>query len=409
MNSPNPKPTQAAAPAGSRAKLHPDILKLGLVSFLTDLSSEMIFSVFAVFFTTVAGASSALLGLIEGLADFSASSLNYLAGWLADREGKRKVFVIAGYGFSTLAKTILLLSTSITGLALFRVIERLGKGFRGPPRDAWLSSIADQTTRGYAFGVHKALDKSGAVLGPLLAYALLSWLGETAATYRTLFWVAFVPAILSVIVLAFVRDQPGPRHERESISRNWQLLSPGFKRLLVPAGVFALAYYSLGFLLLKAHAVGFGMPDIVLLYALFNISCVIAAPLVGARGDRIGRSRIVLLGYALYGTLNVAAVFANNRWTVIGLFVVYGFFYAIEDSQSKAFIADLEPERRATAIGVYNFVTGILYLPASLAAGSLWAVSPNYAFVLAAALSLLAIVLFIILKPASIRLASTDT
>ena len=408
MNSPNPKPTQAAAPAGSRAKLHPDILKLGLVSFLTDLSSEMIFSVFAVFFTTVAGASSALLGLIEGLADFSASSLNYLAGWLADREGKRKVFVIAGYGFSTLAKTILLLSTSITGLALFRVIERLGKGFRGPPRDAWLSSIADQTTRGYAFGVHKALDKSGAVLGPLLAYALLSWLGETAATYRTLFWVAFVPAILSVIVLAFVRDQPGPRHERESISRNWQLLSPGFKRLLVPAGVFALAYYSLGFLLLKAHAVGFGMPDIVLLYALFNISCVIAAPLVGARGDRIGRSRIVLLGYALYGTLNVAAVFANNRWTVIGLFVVYGFFYAIEDSQSKAFIADLEPERRATAIGVYNFVTGILYLPASLAAGSLWAVSPNYAFVLAAALSLLAIVLFIILKPASIRLASTD-
>ena len=409
MNSPNPKPTQAAAPAGSRAKLHPDILKLGLVSFLTDLSSEMIFSVFAVFFTTVAGASSALLGLIEGLADFSASSLNYLAGWLADREGKRKIFVIAGYGFSTLAKTILLLSTSITGLALFRVIERLGKGFRGPPRDAWLSSIADQTTRGYAFGVHKALDKSGAVLGPLLAYALLSWLGETAATYRTLFWVAFVPAILSVIVLAFVRDQPGPRHERESISRNWQLLSPGFKRLLVPAGVFALAYYSLGFLLLKAHAVGFGMPDIVLLYALFNISCVIAAPLVGARGDRIGRSRIVLLGYALYGTLNVAAVFANNRWTDIGLFVVYGFFYAIEDSQSKAFIADLEPERRATAIGVYNFVTGILYLPASLAAGSLWAVSPNYAFVLAAALSLLAIVLFIILKPASIRLASTDT
>jgi len=409
MNSPNPKPTQAAAPAGSRAKLHPDILKLGLVSFLTDLSSEMIFSVFAVFFTTVAGASSALLGLIEGLADFSASSLNYLAGWLADREGKRKIFVIAGYGFSTLAKTILLLSTSITGLALFRVIERLGKGFRVPPRDAWLSSIADQTTRGYAFGVHKALDKSGAVLGPLLAYALLSWLGETAATYRTLFWVAFVPAILSVIVLAFVRDQPGPRHERESISRNWQLLSPGFKRLLVPAGVFALAYYSLGFLLLKAHAVGFGMPDIVLLYALFNISCVIAAPLVGARGDRIGRSRIVLLGYALYGTLNVAAVFANNRWTVIGLFVVYGFFYAIEDSQSKAFIADLEPERRATAIGVYNFVTGILYLPASLAAGSLWAVSPNYAFVLAAALSLLAIVLFIILKPASIRLASTDT
>lgn len=133
-------------PVKSR-KLHPDILKLGLVSFLTDLSSEMIFSVFAVFFTTVAGASAALLGLIEGLADLSSSSLNYLAGWLSDRSGKRKAFVIAGYGFSTLAKTILLVANGIVGLSLFRVIERLGKGFRGPPRDAWLSSIADPKTR----------------------------------------------------------------------------------------------------------------------------------------------------------------------------------------------------------------------------------------------------------------------
>jgi len=170
---------------GNSSKLHPDVLKLGLVSFLTDLSSEMIFSVFAIFFTTVAGASASLLGLIEGLADFSASSLNYLAGWLSDRSGKRKSFAIAGYGFSTLAKTILLISSSILGLSLFRVIERLGKGFRGPPRDAWLSSIAGQKTRGFSFGVHKALDKSGAVLGPLVAYGLLKWLGESASTYRT--------------------------------------------------------------------------------------------------------------------------------------------------------------------------------------------------------------------------------
>src|SRR5450830_1538044 len=152
--------------ANKRFSVHPDVLKLGLVSFLTDLSSEMIFSVFAVFFTTVAGASAALLGMVEGLADLSASSLNYFAGWLSDRTGQRKVFALAGYGFSTLAKIILLISNSITGLTIFRVIERLGKGFRGPPRDAWLSSVASKDTRGYAFGVHKALDKSGAVLGP---------------------------------------------------------------------------------------------------------------------------------------------------------------------------------------------------------------------------------------------------
>lgn len=154
-----------------RQRLHPDVLKLGLVSFLTDISSEMIFSVFAIFFASVAGASSALLGLIEGLADFSASSLNYLAlaGWLSDRSGRRKWFALAGYCSSTLAKLILLMPSSIVGLSTFRVIERLGKGFRGQPRDAWLSSIAEKGARGYAFGVHKALDKSGAVLGPLVA------------------------------------------------------------------------------------------------------------------------------------------------------------------------------------------------------------------------------------------------
>ena len=180
--------------------LHPDVIKLGLVSFLTDLSSEMVFSVFAIFFTTIAGGSTALLGLIEGLADFSASSLNYLAGWLSDRSGKRKVFTLAGYAFSTLAKTILLVSNSIAGLGAFRVVERLGKGFRGPPRDAWLSSIADPSTRGFSFGVHKALDKAGAVVGPLVAYGLLPLIGETSAGYRTLFWVALFPAVLSVVV-----------------------------------------------------------------------------------------------------------------------------------------------------------------------------------------------------------------
>jgi MFS family permease len=360
----------------------------------------MIFSVFAVFFTTVAGASNALLGLIEGMADLSASSLNYLSGWLSDRSGKRKGFVIAGYGFSTLAKTILLVSSSVAGLAVFRVIERLGKGFRGPPRDAWLSTVADKAARGYAFGVHKALDKSGAVLGPLAAYALLRWLGETPSGYLALFWVAFVPAVASVAVLAFVKDQPGTPRERESMLRGWSLLSPGFKRFLLPAGIFALAYYSLGFLLVKAHDLGFSVADTILLYALFNITCVIVAPLAGKLGDRIGRRHVVMLGYALFGLINLGVVFATRRWEMVALFAVYGFFYAIEDSQSKAFIADLEPERRATAIGIYNFVTGVLYLPASLVAGALWTLAPGYTFGFAALLSLVAIAVFAAARPA---------
>ena len=401
---PAPPPASAAAPGGAprqRWGVHPDILKLGLVSFLTDLSSEMIFSVFAVFFTAVAGASSALLGLIEGLADFSASALNYLAGRLSDRSGRRKPFVLLGYGFSTLAKTILLVSQTVLGLGVFRVIERLGKGFRGPPRDAWLSSIAPGPSRGYAFGVHKALDKAGAVVGPLLAYALLAWLGESPDTYRLLFWVAVVPALLSLLVLWWVKDLPGAPHERESVGQNWQQLSPGFKRFLLPAGVFALGYFSLGFLLLKAHASGFSMAQTVLLYALFNATCVLVAPGVGWLGDRIGRHRLVLLGYALYGLINLALVFASQPWQIVVLFALYGVFYAIEESQSKAFIADLEPERRASAIGVYNSVTGMLYLPASLAAGLLWTVSPALAFGLAAALALLAMLLFVRARPSA--------
>ena len=384
---------------GGRLGVHPDVIKLGLVSFLTDLSSEMIFSVFAIFFTTVAGASAALLGLVEGLADLSASSLNYYAGWLSDRSGKRKSFALAGYGFSTLAKVILLISSSITGLTIFRVIERLGKGFRGPPRDAWLASVADRANRGFAFGVHKALDKSGAVLGPLIAYGLLRWLGDGEATYRILFWVALVPAVLAVVALVLIKDQPAPERSRENILETIKLLSPAFKRYLMTAGVFSLAYFSFGFLLLRAHSVGFSVTDTVLLYALFNIACVIAAPLIGKMSDRVGRPRMIMLGYGTYAFMSLGFAFANAKWQVLVLFVLYGIFYAIDEAQNKAFIADMEADRRASAMGLYNLVTGVVYLPASLIAGALWLLNPASAFLLAAAAALLALGMFAVMRP----------
>jgi len=389
------------APDSAKYKLgvHPDVLKLGFVSLLTDLSSEMIFSVFAIFFTTIAGASAALLGLIEGIADFSASSLNYLSGWLSDRTGKRKVFALAGYGFSTLAKMILLFSSSVVGLSFFRVIERLGKGFRGPPRDAWLSAVAAKANRGYSFGVHKALDKTGAILGPLLAYGLLWWLGDGASTFQILFWVALVPALLSVVVLSLIRDQPGTPHPRENIVETWRTLSHQFKRYLITASIFSLAYFSFGFLLLRAHSAGFAVRDIVLLYALFNISFVIAAPLIGKLGDRIGRARIIMLGYLVYLLMCIGFVFTSTAWQVIVLFVIYGVFYSIDEAQSKAFITDIELERRASAIGVYNFVTGIIYLPASLIAGALWLLHPAVAFIFAACIAFSAMVAFAMLRP----------
>ncbi len=379
--------------------VHVDVLKLGLVSFLTDFSSEMIFSVFAIFFTTIAGASAALLGPVEGAADFSSSSLDYVAGWSSERTGKRKLFTLAGYGFSTLAKGILPLTTSISGLSAFRVIERMGKSIRGPPRDAWLSAVADKAARGYSFGVHKALDKSGAILGPLVAYGLISRLGDHAPIYRILFWIALIPAVLGVVVLCFIKEQPGISHRRDNMVNTLKSLSPGFRRYLVTAGIFSLAYFSFGFLLLRAHDVGFVVKDVILLYALLNISFVISAPLIGRLGDWCGRGRIILLGYLIYLLMSLGFAFATSKWQVVVLFIIYGVFYSVDEAQSKAFIADIERERRASAIGAYNFVTGLIYVPASLAAGVLWVISPVMAFFAAACISLSAMVAFAILRP----------
>lgn len=400
-------PPRYPTPRGGDAAIHPDVVRLGVVSLLTDVSSEMIFSVFAVFFTTVAGASAVLLGAVEGLADFSSCSLDYLAGWLSDHTGRRKPLALLGYGFSALAKAILLIATSVPMLGAFRVTERLGKSFRGPPRDAWLSAVAEPPVRGYSFGVHKALDKAGAVLGPLIAYGLLRLLGENLATYRTLFRLAVVPAVLAVILLALMPERSGARREREGFLRSWRTLSTGFRRYLIAAGVFSLGYFSFGFLLLRAYEVGFSVRDTVLLYALFNSVFVIAAPVAGKLGDIFGRTRILAASYLIYLLMSLGFAAAHAKWHIVALFAAYGVFFAIDEAQSKAFIADVQPQRRATAIGAYNFLTGGLYLLASLIAGALWAARPGLAFIFAASTSAAAVLALLGLRPAGRRQRGT--
>lgn len=379
--------------------VHPDVLKLGFVSFFTDISSETIFSVFSIFFTVIIGAPASLLGLIEGLSDFSASSLDYFSGWLSDRSGKRKSLTLVGYGFSTLAKMTLLMGTSVVALASFRIIERLGKSFRGPPRDAWLGDVAEESNRGYAFGLHKAMDKVGAILGPLVAYFLLLWLGQNMGTFRILFAFAIAGAMISVIILALMKDRPGVPHQRENIFKAWQTLSSQFKFFLIPASIFSLAYFSFGFLLLRAYALGFAIQDVVLLYALFNISFVIFSIPIGKLGDLIGRKYIIILGYSTFIIMSLGFIFAKEKWEVIILFLLFGIFYTIDDAQVKAFITDIEKDRRATAIGIYNFVTGLVYLPASVVAGVLWTFNPIYAFIFAALIAIAALFTFIFLQP----------
>lgn len=384
--------------------VHPDVLRLGVVSFLTDISSEAIFSVFSIFFTVIVGAPATLLGVIEGFSDFSASSLDYFTGWLSDKLGKRKSLALIGYGFSTLAKLMLLVGTSVAALASFRIIERLGKSFRGPPRDAWLADVAEESNRGYAFGLHKAMDKAGAILGPIVAYLLLLKFGTNLGTFRIIFIMAVVTAAVSVVVLALMKDRPGIPHERENIFKAWGTLSSRFKSFLIPAGIFSLAYFSFGFLLLRAYTIGFEIKDVVLLYALFNISFVAISVPVGKLGDLIGRKYIIILGYMTYIIMSMGFVFAKTKWEVIILFLLFGIFYSIDEAQSKAFISDIEKDRRATAIGMYNFVTGLIYLPASAIAGLLWVINPIYAFIFAAIIAFIAMIVFIFLRPWSYKI-----
>jgi len=375
--------------------VHRGIFMLGLVSFLTDLSSEMIFSVFSVFLTVILGASAALLGIIEGMADFAASSLDYVAGFFSDRTGKRKTLTILGYTFSTLAKTIIALQSTLFSAAAFRVVERLGKSFRGAPRDAWISSMAAQKNAGYSFGIHKAMDKAGAILGPIGAYVILDRLGETASTFKILFLVALVPAALAVLLLFFITEKPIQPTKRENMFRAYGTFGAEFKHYLLTAGLFSLAYFSFGFLLLKAYSVGFAIQSVTLLYALYNVSFVVAAPLLGKLGDRVGRRKIIALEYILYLLMCVGFVFATAKWQVVALFLVFGVFYAIDESQSKAYITDMEKTKRGTAIGAYSFFTGLVYLPASIIAGALWKLNPAYAFGFAGTASAAAFVLFV--------------
>lgn len=378
------------------------VIVLGLVSFLTDVSSEMIFAVLPIFLVDVLGGSTVLLGVMEGLADFAASSLDLASGYLADRTGRKKILTLVGYGFSSVSKLILLVATTAPQVAVFRVVERLGKSVRGPPRDALLAAAASDARRGLAFGFHKALDKAGAIAGPLIAFAILAGQSPSLSRFRLLFAVAVVPAFAAVVVLAVgVREARVASNGRPAIAATLRRAGRPYRHYLVSAGLFSLGYSSFAFLLLKANAVGFRAGDVALLYAVFNCSFTITSTPIGKLGDRLGRRSLIAISYLLYFVTMIGLSFAQSKIWVVALFVLYGAFYAIDEGQTKAFVSDLVPcEARATGIGIYGLVTGALYLPASLIGGFLWKVQgPSATFGFGAAIALLALAYFLSALP----------
>ena len=386
------------------AGFHPNVVALGLTSFFTDISSEMLVPVLPLFVTATLGASVASLGLIEGVAECTASALRLVAGRLSDRIGHRKPFLIAGYGLSGACKTCMALARAWPALLGLRFGDRVGKALRNPPRDALIADSTPATELGRAFGLHRAMDTFGAALGPLVSWWLLArWATLGAEAYRRIFLVSAIPATLALAVLLFLVRAPRlvPAHRPVAGAGGPAPLGAAFRRFVAADVLFQLGNSSTAFLLLRAQGSGFSAGGVALLYLTYNLlSAALALPF-GRLSDRIGRRALLLAGYLLYALAYGTAAFAPSKAGSITAFVVLAVHSALIEGQSRSLITDLVPrERRATAFGTYHAAVGAALLPASIVAGLLWQrVGPQAPFALGAALAVAAAIAFSALLP----------
>jgi len=367
---------------------------LGWVSFFQDVSSEMIYPLLPLFLVNVLGAPTSIVGLIEGIAESTASLLKVFSGWLSDRTGHRKTWAVAGYGLSALVKPMVALARGWPFVLFVRFADRFGKGVRTAPRDALIAASTDQAQRGRAFGFHRAMDTAGAALGPLLASGLLLLYNSN---YRPVFAWALVPGLISVAILIIfvreVREAEGERREPPRLSL--KPFSRTYKLFLLVTVLFTLGNSSDAFLVLRAQNLGVPPAAIPLVWLLFNVVYSLVSTPAGILSDRIGRKRVMVSGYLVFALVYLGFALAGAAWEVWGLFVVYGVYYGVTEGVARAFAADLVPGHlRGTAFGVYHTLTGLALLPASLIAGWLWqSFTPAAPFAFGAVLSSVAAVL----------------
>ena len=356
-----------------------NVLILGAVSFFTDVSSEMIFPILPVFLTSIMGVGKEIVGLIEGIADSASSLLDIFVGYWSDSSGKRKQFVIYGYGLSSVSKLGIALAASWPLMLLFRGVERIGKSIRTSPRDAIIAASSSQKTRGKAFGLHRAMDTLGAIAGPAIAYIILATLGSSESAYRAVFYYALIPAFLAVAVIWFFVREPKAKAQPKQEKRIgfWQklrLLSSGYKRFLGVSCLFSLSYFSFALLIVRANEIGIAAQDILLVYILYNIVYMAFSVPIGQLSDRLGRKPIIVASFFLYALVVLGFIFASNLWQVALLFAIYGLFVTTDESVNKAYISDMVGSKsRGIALGAYNSAVGAAYLPASVIFGALWA------------------------------------
>jgi len=364
---------QVARRTSALGGINRNVVCLGIVSLLTDVSTEMIVPVMPLFVTAVLGASIANLGLIEGVAESTASVLRIGSGWLSDRIGRRKPFLMFGYGLSAAAKLSLAWAGSWPAVLGLRFSDRVGKGLRNPPRDALIADSVDRAALGRAFGFHRALDTLGAAIGPLVAFLLL---GSFPGQYRRIFLVSAIPAALSIATLAlFVRapraaTPPRPR----ALGLGIRGFPPAFYRFLLVAGVFSLANSSTAFLLLLASGPGrFTAPQVTLIYFGYNLLYALLSWPIGIASDRVGRRPMLLGAYLLFAALYALLAWRSGPATVLAGFALLGLHSALLEGSQRSLVGDLVPDAmRGTGFGLYYTVVGVALLPASWIAGVLW-------------------------------------
>ena len=375
-----------------------NVILLGLISCFADISTEMVYPLIPLYLTTVLGATPAIVGIIEGIAESLASLLKVFSGYISDKYQNKKKIAFAGYATGLLYKLALLLAGSWAGILISRVIDRFGKGIRTAPRDVMVSESSQDNNLGRTFGIHKALDMLGSAIGILSAFLLLKHMGNGTGAYRVVFLVSIVPILIALCLFGFVKEQK--RERPASFQPFWKErvhLDGQLKLYLFVVTLFTLGNSSNTFLLLRANSIGIDSTDVIFLYFIYNaVASVLAIPM-GKRSDKKGRKNLLICGYLLFSVVYLLFGFAPSKESMVVAFVLYGIYTAMIAGVERAFLAEISPAHlKGTILGLHGTLTGIALLPASVIAGFLWNhISSSAPFVFGAVLSAIAALLLL--------------
>lgn len=377
--------------------LHKNVFSAGLVSFFMDFSSEMVYPLVPLFLATILGVNKSIIGIIEGIAESTASLLKVFSGWFSDRIGKRRFLMVGGYGVSTLSRPFVALSTHWGHVLTYRFIDRFGKGIRTAPRDAIIAESSPEVHLGRSFGFHRAMDTVGAVVGPATAFLLLSLFSNS---YRLVFWVSMIPGILAImIIVLFITEKKGKRGLVTLPKLSLKDFDYRFKAFIFVITLFALGNSSDAFLILRAQNLGIKIAVIPLVYLSFNVVYALFAWPAGILSDKIGPRKVILSGFILFALIYLGFALAQNPTHIWMLFPLYGIFMGLTEGVQKAYLATIIPHtHKATAYGIYNSLIGLAVLPASIMGGYLWdTISPSATFYYGAIVASFSALLFIFL------------